>query len=139
MLRSKTVRIRGLVTSGAAEAQRFIELPWVRRRLRERLGFEPYPGTLNLHLADESDRLAFEWLKRQPAIPIEPDPGYCAARCYRALLEGRLPVAIIVPDVPGYPSDTLELLAPVRLRDELGLRDGSALTVSIAPSAEGLR
>ena len=138
MRRFEAIRIQGLVTSGAAEAQHFIEIPWVRRRLREQLGFEPYPGTLNLHLPDEPDRLAFDRLKRQPGIPIEPDPGYCAARCYRVVLEGRLSAAIIVPDVPGYPADTLELLAPVRLRDELGVHDGSTLTVSIAASAERL-
>ena len=127
--------IQGEVVSGVGEAQRFLQIPWVRQQLVERLEIEPFPGTLNLRVSAELDRAALAWLKRQPGIPIEPQPGFCAARCYRVVLDGRLPAVALIPEVPGYPDDVLELVAPVRLRDALSVRDGSLLTVAVAESA----
>jgi HAD superfamily hydrolase (TIGR01549 family) len=123
--------IRGQVTGGAAQAADFTQIPWVHQRLSERLGFAPHPGTLNLQLSSESDRLAFDALKAGPGLRIVPEPGFCAARCYPVVLEGKLPGAALVPEVPGYPRDSLELLAPMHLRDTLGLNDGSTLTLAV--------
>jgi HAD superfamily hydrolase (TIGR01549 family) len=130
-LAEAAVWIQGEVVSGVGEAGRFLQVPWVRAQLIEQLGFEPFPGTLNLRVSAEADRAAFEWLKRQPEIPIEPEPGFCAARCYRVSLEGRLAAAVLIPEVPGYPPEALEIVAPVRLRDALPVRDGSLLTVAV--------
>jgi CTP-dependent riboflavin kinase len=107
-------------------------VPWVQQQARERLGFEPYPGTLNLKLTAAEARAAWHRLTARPGIALEPEPGFCAARCYPLRVEGRLPAAAIVPEVPDYPRDTVELLAPVGLRAELALSDGSALTLSVS-------
>ena len=122
--------IRGEVVSGAGVAAGFTDVPWVREQTRERLGFLPYPGTLNLRLGSEP-LAAWERLKAEPGVPLEPQPGFCAARCYPVLVEGRLAAAAVVPEVADYPADSLELLAPVRLRDALGLDDGTPLTVIV--------
>jgi putative hydrolase of the HAD superfamily len=127
--------IQGRVVSGEGEAARFTEIPWVRQQLQKRLGFVSYPGTLNLRLSSLADQLAFNRLKAGPGLLLEPEPGFCAGRCFEVVLEGHLAAAVVVPEVPGYPADLLELLAPVRLRDELGLVDDSPLTLAVVPPA----
>ena len=104
----------------------------MRRQVKARLGFEPQPGTLNVRLGT-TEQAAFDRLKAAPGVLLEPQPGFCAARCFPVLLEGRVKAAVVWPQVEGYPRDQLELLAPVRLRDELGLRDGSPITI-VVPS-----
>jgi CTP-dependent riboflavin kinase len=37
----------------------------------------------------------------------------------------------VVPDVPGYPADLLEILAPVNLRKTLGLKDEMEIEVTV--------
>ena len=41
---------KGSVFSGNGEGRKFIELPWVKRQIQEKLGFTPYLGTLNIRL-----------------------------------------------------------------------------------------
>lgn len=124
--------IQGRVVSGVGEAAGFTELPWVREQTSARLGFTPYPGTLNLFLESCSDQQALQRLKSQPGIVLAPEPGYCAARCFPVAVEGHGPAAAVVPEVTGYPQDKLEILSPTRLRDELSLADGRLVTVAVA-------
>lgn len=123
--------IKGRVESGRGEAAGFTALGWVQRQVARRLGFRPYPGTLNLRLVDEQELATWRWLQQQPGVPIEPSPGYCAARCFRVSVEGRYEAAIVLPLVPHYPPDVVEVLAPLSLRQALGLADGTAVTLAV--------
>ncbi len=37
--------------------------------------------------------------------------------------------AVLVPEVANYPKDKIEVVAPVRLKDHFGVKDGDQLTV----------
>ncbi|MBC7129766.1 DUF120 domain-containing protein, partial [Candidatus Bathyarchaeota archaeon] len=37
--------------------------------------------------------------------------------------------AIIIPEVDGYPGNVMEIIAPVNLREKLGLKDGDIVEV----------
>ena len=43
------------------------------------------------------------------------------------------PAVAFQADEPGYPADRLELIAEVRLRDELHLVDGDPISFAITP------
>jgi FMN phosphatase YigB (HAD superfamily) len=127
--------LRGRVVTGKGEAEGFTKLPWVRRQVAERLGFDLYPGTLNLRVERPKD--ASRWLERrqQAGLPIEPSPGFCAARCFPVSVEGRFPGAIVLPEVPGYPTNVAEVIAPIALRAALPAQDGDELTLALSPVA----
>ena len=122
------MEFRGVVLDGVGQAKTFTQLEWVREQVRAKIGFDPYPGTLNLRVKD-ADAL---WACRAgPGILIVPGAaGYCAARCYRMQVGG-VPAAWILPEVPGYPEDVVELLAPVSLRQTLNLNTGVTVTVCL--------
>lgn len=123
--------IQGRVVGGTGEAAAFTRLPWVCRQVEQRLGFLPYPGTLNVTLESARDLAAWARIRSRPGILLNPESGYCAARLFRATLAGRGPAAVVVPEVAGYPPDRVEVLAPVHLRSALGLVDGSLVTVAV--------
>lgn len=64
-------------------------------------------------------------------VKIEPPEGFCQGRCFKALVMKKVWGAVVVPDVPDYPRDLLEILAPVNLRDAFKLKDGVEIEVSI--------
>ena len=119
----------GTVFSGKGEGKKFVDLPWVRRQIEEKLGFSPYSGTLNLHLTKESLEKKI-LLEKAKEIEVEPQVGYCPGLLFRANI-GALECAVVVPKVPNYPSDVLEVIAPVCLREHLKLVDGSLVAVSV--------
>lgn len=123
--------LRGRVVGGKGEAAGFTNLPWVLEQAQGKLGFEPYPGTLNVHVEGAADLAIWAAIRCREGIPLEPRLGFCAARCYPVSVEGRAVGAIVYPLVPNYPPDVVEVIAPVSLRQELSVADGSPVTLAL--------
>ncbi len=126
----KTLSIKGSVSSGKGEGAKFIQLPWIKERITEKLGFTPYPGTLNLKLAKEEIRRR-GLLENTKAIEISPAEGFSRGKCFKAKLTDDLDCAVIIPEVPNYPEDVIEIMAPTNLRDKLDLRNGDSVEIKI--------
>jgi riboflavin kinase len=120
----------GTVFSGSGSGKKFVCLPWVKRQIKEDFNFSPYLGTLNLHLNKENTKKKI-LLEKGTGIMIEPQSGYCPGVLFKACI-GSLECAVVVPKVPNYPSDVLEIISPVYLREQLKLTDGSFVTVSVS-------
>jgi len=126
------VKIRGRIFEGLREAGHFTQIPWVRRQFIEKLSMDPYPGTLNLEIADPESLQTFKQLKSMRGKEITPeDPSFCNARCYPVLINGRLKAAIVLPLVDGYPENKMELIAPQNIKKALFVKAGDNLEVEI--------
>lgn len=121
--------LRGRVSSGGGRGNLFVNLPWAEKQFRNKLGFKPYPGTLNLQLTPGTDVKALR--NTMKGIKIKAPEGFHEGRCFKALIMGKHFGAVVVPDVPGYPHDLLEILAPVNLRETLKLKDGVNIEVDV--------
>ncbi|MFB6136714.1 MAG: DUF120 domain-containing protein [Halobacteriaceae archaeon] len=132
------VVLEGTVTSGMGEGRHYISLPGYMSQFAERLGYEPFPGTLNVDLAERSrrDRSAMAALD---AVPIEgwedEDRTYGPATCYPATVvadgEGYEPAHVIVPERTHHDASQLEVIAPEKIRDELGIDDGDEVSLRV--------
>ncbi|ERH01041.1 MAG: transcriptional regulator of a riboflavin/FAD biosynthetic operon [Halonotius sp. J07HN6] len=60
--------LTGSVTSGMGEGKHYITLPGYERQFETKLGYTPFPGTLNIDLDDASIRARAE-LEAQASIP----------------------------------------------------------------------
>lgn len=125
----------GVVCSGVGEAAGFLAIDWVRDGMRHAFGFEPWPGTLNLRMDGADWQRWRARLFEHPAIVLAPAPGFCPARCFAVRLADRIDGAIVFPEVPGYPQDKLEIVAPLHLRTAFALQDGDRLRVQVNPAA----
>lgn len=122
----------GKIVSGARQAAFFTQLDWVQKQCAEKLGFRPYPGTLNLAIADsDADLLkSFPGLDSMELVP--PDPKFCSARTLPVKIKG-IRGAIIIPakDVQIHAENILEVIAPVCLKEVLGVADGDFVKITI--------
>ena len=125
----KKMKLNGTVFSGGGNGKKFLELPWVKQQIREKLGFTPYPGTLNVKLNEKSVKQR-KLLEEAPLMKICPVKGYCKGLLFKAVL-GVVECAIVLPEVAGYPKDLLEIIASVNLRKELLLEDGCEVTITV--------
>lgn len=125
--------LSGRVSTGLGRGASFTRVDWVREQLLAELGIEPYPGTLNLALETDADRAAWARVKALPAcLLVSPDPRWCCGRGYPARIAGRLPGAILVPEVADYPPAQVEVVAALPLRRELALAEGDRVSLEIA-------
>lgn len=129
------VEFDGVVCSGLGEGARLTALDWVVAAFRQQLGFVAWPGTLNLRMDGAAWRRWRRDLPRQRGVRIAPPPGFCAATCFAVTLDRRVRAAAVFPDLPDYPDDKLELIAPVALRDALALHDGVRVHVRVHAAA----
>lgn len=129
--------LRGRAVSGAGVGARFTQLDWVQRQFEQKLGLIAWPGTFNVHV-DSADQELWSRVRAEPGIEIEPgEPGACVGRCYRVVINERLQAAIVLPEVPGYPDDRIEIIAPERVRTSLGLRDGDPVVLRVLFTGHG--
>lgn len=127
----KTLCIKGSVFSGKAEGAKFVSLSWVRTQIKEKIGFDPYNGTLNLHLAKEDYLKLDKALRSAKPIEISPETGYYFGKCFKARMKRSTRCAVIIPQIPNYPENVLEIIAPFNLREKLHLRDNDTVEIII--------
>ena len=125
----KIAKLVGTVFSGGGEGKRFLDLPWVKRQVKQQLGFIPYSGTLNVMLSEESAKRR-KVLENASSLRFCPPEGYCNGALFKALI-GTLKCAVVIPEVVGYPKDILEIIAAINLRERFQLENGNEVTVIV--------
>jgi riboflavin kinase len=121
----------GRVITGLGEGQYYISLEGYRKQFREKLGFDPYPGTLNIKLDSQS----IELRKRISAnIRIsgftDQNRTFGCGSCFNVRISD-IKGAVIIPERTHYPEDIIEIIAPVNLRQYLNVADGSKVEVEV--------
>jgi riboflavin kinase len=125
----------GKVASGLGEGRYYLSQPGYVVQFSERLGYSPYPGTLNVRLTGEALRKA-PLVSHWSGIRID---GFQAsgrtfggATCFGARMNGRA-CHLIHPDRTHY-KDVVEFIAPDCLREKLHLKDGDTVTIDLEES-----
>jgi CTP-dependent riboflavin kinase len=132
------VRMTGIIFSDLGQAASFMALEWVQAALNQRLGFSPFPATLNVRPKGVEDAEVWRGMREHSAglALTSANDGFCNARLYPIELvvqasvakQDKISGAILVPEVKNYPNDKIEIVAPVRLKEHLGVEDGDQLT-----------
>ncbi|MCE4617109.1 MAG: CTP-dependent riboflavin kinase [Desulfurococcales archaeon] len=124
--------LKGLVFSGKGEGEFYINL--YARNIRAKLGFIPYPGTLNVRILDEYTEKYQEAIMKIIPVIVDPPliPGSKLGRAvfYTAYLHG-VKVYIVRPEITVYGFDVIEIVAPFNIRQKFGLRDGDEVEIEI--------
>ena len=127
----------GIIFSDLGQAASFMAVEWVQTALQQRLGFIPFPATLNVRPKDAADAQVWWGVQGNSAgISLgSGNDGFCNARLYPIELvvqsgteRNKIAAAILLPEVKNYPNDKIEIVAPVRLKEHLGVQDGDQLT-----------
>lgn len=129
-------RMTGIIFSDLGQASLFMALDWVQDLLKERLGYHPFPATLNVRPKGAEDAQVWRRIQSDHAgTPLTPaSDSHCSAKLYRveiyaAANAAKVGGAILLPDVKDYPQDKVEIVAPMRLKDHFRVHDGDQLTL----------
>ena len=99
---------------------------------KEKLGFVPYPGTLNVEI-ELIERNKLRLLKNYQALIIDEfqsdNRSFGSVRCFKAKIDGSSG-AIVLPLRSHY-SNILEFISPHYLREKLDLKDGDEVEIVI--------
>lgn len=130
-----SIVLEGEVFTGIGEGAYYVMLEGYRRQFVEKLGFDPYPGTLNLKLKTDYDLKTRSELETYPAIEIESFKDeartFGPAKCYRVVLNNKVEGALVSAMRSHYNSSVVEIIAPTFLRQKLNLKDGNKVKVEV--------
>ena len=124
--------LSGTIVTGVQKAAFFTKLDWVRNQCLEKLGFIPFPGTLNIKLHYSSFPLAEKLQKAEGITLIPPDSNFCEAKTFPVSI-GHVSGAVLIPppNVKIHENHIIEIISPVRLKSFFGLKDGDEFSLSL--------
>jgi riboflavin kinase len=126
--------LEGELFSGLGEGSYYIGQEGYREQLEKKLGFDPYPGTLNIRLKPgyENER---NILNSLPLISIKgfttEKRSFGRAKCAKAIMNDEVQVSIILAMRSHYGSDVVEIVTKENLRKKLKLKDGDTIKLRI--------
>jgi len=130
-----SVTLEGTVFTGLGEGAYYISKEQYRKQFIEKLGFDPYPGTLNLKLTTDYDIKTRAELEAYPAIEIEgfvnENRTFGSVKCYPVTIENKERGALILALRSHYDTSVLEIISPVPIRKHLKLKDGHKVKVEV--------
>jgi riboflavin kinase len=130
-----SITLEGTVFTGLGEGAYYISLEPYRKQFMEKLGFDPYPGTLNLKLTTDYDIKARSELEAYPAVGVEgfksENRSFGQVKCYPVIVENKVKGALISALRGHYDASVIEVIAPVFLRKHLKLKDGHKVKVEV--------
>jgi riboflavin kinase len=130
-----SITFEGTVFTGLGEGAYYIAKEHYRKQFIEKLGFDPYPGTLNLRLTTDYDIKTRTEIEAYPAIEIEgfknEDRTFGIVKCYPVKIDNKVKGAFISALRTHYDVSVIEIIAPVCLRKHLNLKDGNKVKVEV--------
>lgn len=130
-----SIILEGEVFTGIGEGTYYTTLEGYRKQFIEKVGFDPYPGTLNLKLTTEYDQKARSDIEMCPFIEIKGFQDeirtYGPVKCYKAIINNRVKGAVLSAMRSHYNSSVVEIIAPVSLRRYFKLRDGNNVKIEV--------
>ena len=137
----ESILIIGEVTEGIHEGGYYVAIKGYFQQFKEKLGFEPYKGTLNLKLSDTDNELLREKLMTINPIIIEGfkdlNREYGPVKCYDVVISrmddknNKRKAAILDIQRTHHKENIIEILAKPYLRDYFKLKDGDKLIIEI--------
>jgi riboflavin kinase len=130
----RKIILKGTVFSGFGEGRYYLGQKGYNFQFTRKLGFSPYPGTLNLKLSSSELRKKQE-LEMYPSLTIEgfmeDKRSFGTVRCYPAIINNAVKGAIIIIKRTHYDESVLEVIAPVYLRKRFNLKEGSEVKIEV--------
>lgn len=130
---AETLKFRGVVFSGLGEGRYYVSLEGYKKQFKEKLGIDPFPGTLNLRIPKEEigikKRLDVEQGIRIDGFTAE-NRTFGEVKAFKCKVNGLI-AFIVMPKRTHHLSDVVEIIAEKKLRDELNLKDGDIVEVEV--------
>jgi riboflavin kinase len=122
------MKVSGKLFSGMNAGEEYLSKEPYQERFQEILGFKPFPGTLNLRVDEEEVEEIREMDSERLESFEHEETEYSGMDIYRCEING-VEAAYLDLDITDYEDNVIEVIAPIGLRDLLGLEDGDDVEV----------
>ena len=133
---AETIIFEGEVVSGLFQGAYYISKEGYQRQIIHKLGFEAFPGTLNVKIKEEEYNKR-QKLERGLSIRLEgfkdEERAFGAARIYPCIINDEEEGAMIVAERSSHDYSVLEIISPQYLRRKMELADGDKIKVAFLP------
>ena len=124
---------KGNIFSGRGEGKYYVSQPGYLESFRAKLGFEPFHGTLNVKIksnyVDHLELIRGSWPIIIEGFKSEERP-FDAVLCYPLRIVGLdAKVVGIMPRRTHHPTNVLELISKLNLRETLNLKDEDEIVI----------
>jgi len=131
--KTQEISICGRVVDGLSDGKYYMNMNEYRNQFEKKLGFKPYPGTLNIML-DVEDRNVKDRIKKMSGTLIEgfakENRVYGPIKCFKCKING-IEGIIVMPERSHYGSEIIEIISPFELRKKLDLKNGDEVVLEV--------
>lgn len=133
---AETIIFEGEVVSGLFQGAYYISKEGYQRQIIHKLGFEAFPGTLNVKIKEEEYNKR-QKLERGLSIRLEgfkdEERAFGAARVYPCIINDEEEGAMIVAERSSHDYSVMEIISPQYLRRKMELADGDKIKLAFLP------
>ncbi|HSB46852.1 MAG TPA: DUF120 domain-containing protein [Candidatus Bilamarchaeum sp.] len=125
------IEFGGTVVKGLGEGGYYVSMEGYSKQMKEKLGFRPFPGTLNLKLDEQGLIMRQQMLNSEPIIIKgfkDEKRTYGDLFAYRCRIESA-ECAVIVPIRTHHGPEIIEVVSPHNIKKKLGKKDGDRVKV----------
>jgi len=129
------LELNGIAISGMNEGMYYMSQVGYKKQFIRKLGFKPYPGTLNIKLSEQVYIDTKRELDRYHSIIIDGfDDGkrtYGWVKCFPASINNKIDGALIILERTHHDDSVIEVIAPVKIKDSINISDGDKVKVTV--------
>jgi riboflavin kinase, archaea type len=129
------VELKGTLVSGMGEGAYYMSLKGYTKQFKEKLGYIPFPGTLNVKLSKKEHIETVSQFYNRDCILIDgfsdEKRTYGWVKCFNAKLNNLIDCELIILERTHHDNSVIELISKINIRKTAKLKDGSNLTIKI--------
>lgn len=129
------VEFKGTIISGMGEGAYYMSMKGYTKQFKTKLGYVPFPGTLNVKLKDKEFIEAKRSLDAHPAIMItgfsDGKRTYGWVKCYPARVNNSVDAALILLERTHHDDSIIELVSKENIKKLTKLSTGSQVTIRV--------
>lgn len=132
----EVITLEGYIVSGMGEGAYYMSLEGYREQFRQKLGYSPFPGTLNVKLSDPASVRSRRELSAYPSVFINGFSDklrtYGWVKCYPSEINNGLvkEAALIILERTHYDDSTVEIIAPISIKENIKANNGDHISIT---------
>jgi len=132
-----SLTITGTITSGMGEGAYYMSMKGYTKQFKSKLGYVPYPGTLNVQLKEKKFSEAISQLSNYDGTKIDPFSDgkrtFGWVKCFKAKINNKIDCELILLERTHHDTSIVEFISKHNIRKSLkiGTKSNAKIRISI--------
>ena len=130
-----SIELKGTLVSGMGEGAYYMGLKGYTKQFKSKIGYIPFPGTLNIKLDQKIHQEAIKQLGTLEEVKIESFSDgkrtYGWVKCFPAKLNNSVDCELIILERTHHDDSIIELISKICVRENTKLKEGSKVSIKI--------